>query len=533
MYTTLVKLFLKENISLKRLMGFDVRKSKVKAILIGLALLYTVVVFVGLFGYLFFDLGKLLDQMGQNEILISFLCVYVLGMSLLITFFRANGSLFYYKDYEILSPLPIHPRTVLLAKMTVLLVMLYLMSFVISLPIMFSYFYWNQFNATSIIILLLGFFFIPLIPVVIMSLIALGIAQFTRRFRRSKLLNLILMFVVFLGIFMGSFSLNDVEQNPLTGQIDLFKGISDVYIPFDWYRIAVHQGSWIHLLYVILINAVIFGLYMYFIQGLVHKTNQKGIRVNMKKNGRPVVYQEKPLMWALIGKEFKKFFNVTIYAFNAGFGPVILMVTSIASLFYQKDLEQILGEAMGAELPLEVMIIALIGFAVSMTYTPAISLSLEGKNFWILKSLPIQPKTIMYSKILFNMLLIVPIALISIVLFGISLSLPLINQLIMMVLVILFALVISFFDAIVNLYTPKFDYMNEVEVVKQSAGALLGVFGGFALMGINGISYYYLHGTMSESLVFLVLIAINGLLLVPLVWFMEKKSEKIFRSLKA
>jgi hypothetical protein len=62
---------------------------------------------------------------------------------------------------------------------------------------------------------------------------------------------------------------------------------------------------------------------------------------------------------------------------------------------------------------------------------------------------------------------------------------------------------------------------------------MLGIFGGFALMGINGVSYYFLHGTINESLVFLVLVAINGLLLVPLVWFMEKKAEKIFRTLKA
>lgn len=533
MYTTLVKLFLKENISLKRLMGFDVRQSKVKAILIGLAILYTLVVFVGLFGYLFFDLGKLLNQMGQDEILISFLSAYVLGMSLLITFFRANGSLFYYKDYEIISPLPIHPRTVLLAKMTVLLVMLYLMSFIISLPIMFSYVYWNDFQIISIIIMFIGFLFIPLIPVVVMSFIALGIAQLTARFKRSKLINLILMFVIFMGIFIASFSLNDIEQNPLTGQIDLFKGISDVYLPFDWYRIAIHQGSWIHLMYVILANLVVFSVYMYVVQGVVHKTNQRGIRVDIKKNGKPVTYQEKSLMWALIQKEFKKFFNVTIYAFNAGFGPVILMVASIASLFYQQDLERILAEAIGAQLPLEIMITALIGFAVSMTYTPAISLSLEGKNFWIIKSLPIQPKTIMYSKIIFNMLLIVPIALISIVLFGISLTLPILNQLLMMVLVILFASVISFFDAIVNLYMPKFDYVNEVEVVKQSAGALLGIFGGFALMGINGVSFYYLQDHIEKMWVMLVLIGINAFLLAPLVWFMENKTEKIFKVLKA
>ena len=85
MYLTLVKLFLKENISLKRLMGFDVKQSKTKAVLIGLAIVYTLIVFIGAFGYMFFDLGRILNEMGQAEILISFLCIYTLGMSFFVT----------------------------------------------------------------------------------------------------------------------------------------------------------------------------------------------------------------------------------------------------------------------------------------------------------------------------------------------------------------------------------------------------------------------------------------------------------------
>lgn len=533
MYLTLVKLFLKENISLKRLMGFDVKQSKTKAVLIGLAIVYALVVFIGAFGYMFFDLGRILNEMGQAEILISFLCIYTLGMSFFVTLLRASGYLFYYKDYELLAPLPLHPRTVLMAKMTVLMILLYLTSFIFTLPIMFSYFYWTGFSVLGVIYFLIGFIFIPLIPVVIISLLSLGIATLTAKLRHSKLISILLIFVIMIGILMISFSVNDVEQNPLTGQIDLFKGIAKVYLPFDWFRIAVNQQSIVHLLYLVLANGLIFGVYVYLIQGLVHKTNQRGVRVNIKKTVGALKYQKHSHITTIVLKEFKRFFGSTIYAVNAGFGPVILVVASVASLFFQNQLESILGEAIGAEnLPIEIMILILVGFSLAMTYTPAISLSLEGKNFWMMKSLPIQPKKVMYGKIIFNLCLMVPIGLISIVLFGISLKISVVNQLVMMLLVVLFSLVISCFDAIVNLLTPKFNYVNDTEVVKQSAGALLAIFGGFAIMAINGVVYYFINDLSTEILAFLAMALINTIMLIPLLWVLEKKTDSIFKKLR-
>ncbi len=533
MYQTLLKLLLKENLSLKRLMGFDIKKSKAKAILVGLAIIYSLVALIGAFGFMFFDLGKILDQMGQTEMLISFFSIYGIGLAIIITLFRASGTLFYYKDYEILSPLPIPSRTILLAKLSFLMIMLYLSSFVFTSPILFSYFYWNGFNFLSLIYLLIGFFFVPLIPVVVISLLSLGIAVLTAKMRHAKLMNTILMFVILIGTLMATFSLNEVEQNPLTGQIDLFKGIAKVYLPFEWYRTAIHEQSIIHLLYLVISNLLVLVLFIFGIEKLVHKTNQKGIRVTYKNNGKAVNYQQRSTLFALTQKEFKKYFSITLYAVNTGFGPIILMVAAVASLFFQNDLEKILAEAIGTGLSLEIMILLLIGFTLAMTYTPAISLSLEGKNFWIVKSLPIHPKTIMYSKVLFNILLCVPIGLLSVFLFGISLKIPFANQLAMVLLIITFATAISLLDGVINLYVPKMDYMNEVEVIKQSAGALLGIFVGFILMAINGYTAYLLLDSIDLVFILLMLSAINLIIILPLIWFYEKRSAILFRQIKA
>ncbi|MDO9628369.1 MAG: hypothetical protein Q7I99_00590 [Acholeplasmataceae bacterium] len=533
MYKTLVKLYLKESFSLKRLLGFDYKKSKTKAILIGLAILYSIVVFIGAFGYMFFDLGDILNQMGQTKILLSFVTIYALTLSIIIVLFRASGSIFYYKDYDITAPLPIHPKTILWAKMTVLLLILYTSSFIFTLPIAFSYFYWNGFNILGLLFYLIGFLFLPLVPVLVMSLFSLLIAVMTAKFRKSKIINIILMFVIFIGIFMVSFSFNDIETNPLTGQIELFSGISRAYPPFAWFMNAVHNQNLLHLLFLVGSNGLLFFLFIHFINGFVQRTNQRGIRANIKKNGKAITYQERSIMTALVQKEFKKYFSVTLYAVNSGLGPVLLMVLSIGSLFYTSQIQSFLAQLIGVGLDVEVLLMALIGFSIAMTYTPAISLSLEGKNFWIIKSLPVKAETIMFSKILFNILLVVPIAVISIILFGFSLRIGILNQLSLILLVVVFGVFISTFDAVINLIMPKFDFINEVEVIKQSAGVMLSVFGGFGLIAVNGILYYLLNPHINLTLIIILLAVFNGVLAIPCIYFVKTKSSILFDKMKA
>jgi len=528
MYFKLLKVFLKEQFSLKRLFGFDFKKEKIKGILVGLAILYAIVVFLGAFGYMFFDLGKILKEMGQPHILLSFYAVYAIGLSIIIVFFRANGSLFYYKDYDILSPLPIHPRTVLLSKISVLLWMLYVSSLIFTLPIVFSYFYHNGFHVVSFIFYLLSFLVMPLVPIVIMSLIALLMSLLTRHFRRHKIINIILTFVVFLGLFMVSFNLNDVETNPLTGQIDLFSGLSSSYPPLKWMIDAISNRSIISMLYLLSSHVGLFVIFVLGISPIVNYTNQKGMKSFKAKKGKALVYQSRPVMMSLIKKEFKKFFSITLYAVNAGLGPVLLMILSVASLFFRSEIENILREAIGAGLDIEVLLMVFIGFSIAMTYTPAISLSLEGKNFWIIKSLPIEPKTIMLSKVIFNVLLILPIALVSILLFGISIQLGILSQLLMMGLAIIFSVLISIIDGIINLYVPKFEFQNEVEVIKQSAGALLGVFGGFFMIILNGGLYYLLSKHIGIQGIMGLLVLFNVILTLPLYFVFIKSSQGRF-----
>ena len=184
---------------------------------------------------------------------------------------------------------------------------------------------------------------------------------------------------------------------------------------------------------------------------------------------------------------------------------------------------------MAVDMSLEPLLLILFGFSIVMTYTPAVSLSLEGKNFWIIKSLPIEPRNVMISKIIFNLILIVPIALISLIMLGFNLSIDPLSIIVMMYVVVGLSVLSSLINAYLNLFMPKFDFQNEVEVVKQSIASLIGVFGGFALIVTFGFAYYYLNKVISSQASLFIIGTLMALISTVLYVYLKPVSEKQFR----
>ncbi len=501
MYFKLMRVFLKENFSFRRLFGINFRKSKKKAIFLGIMLLYSLCVFLGMFGYMFFDLGKLFSELGVVEILLMYMFIYVFAISSIMVLLRANGYLFRYKDYEILEPLPIPHRTVFFAKSTVMMIVTYFSLIIFVLPIAFAYFYHAGFSVVGLLMFIVGFLFIPLISVVVFSLISMIIARLTSRFRKSNLLNIIFMLVVFIGVTMLFMSFNVSEdENPLLNQQGFIAGLGEIYLPMMWFVKAIHNHDIVSLILLIAINGIPFYLFLILVQPLSTKTNQKGLSVVTRKNNKAVKYRARTLFSTLVMKEIRKFFSVPIYAVNAGFGPLILVILGVLSVIYKTKIMEFMINAVGLGIAFPLIVAVVIGFSLSMVYTSSISLSLEGKNFWIIKSLPIQPELVMNAKIAFNVLLGLPFAYFALTMIAISFAFPFMDFLVLVFLFTAISLMVSAMDAFINLHFPKFEFMNDTEVVKQSMGSLIGVFGGMGILVLDGIGFYFLEKTLSWQL---------------------------------
>ena len=123
----------------------------------------------------------------------------------------------------------------------------------------------------------------------------------------------------------------------------------------------------------------------------------------------------------------------------------------------------------------------LVGLLCSISCTTYPSISLEGKNMWIMKMLPVDSKYIFLSKIMVNLTIQLPIILLSLVIFSISLSLNFINIFFLMLIPVLDSLFIAMFGLIVNLNYYDLNFTNEIKPIKQSFSAFITVMVGILI----------------------------------------------------
>ncbi|MFA5235452.1 MAG: hypothetical protein WC399_01160 [Bacilli bacterium] len=530
----LLRVLIKENLSLKRLFGFDPRESKGKTIGITIAIIYGLGAVLFSTGFMFFDLGTTLASVNQISILLNFMYVYVFGFTALMTLIRANAYLFQYKDYSILGPLPIKPATIMVSKLLLMMLFIEVPNLIIILPIAFSYFWFAGVTFAGIAFFLLGFILVSLLPIVLMSFVSFLIARITARMPHKNIISLVFMIALLAGYLVYSFtSLDQTNANPLLAQTDLMGQLSAFLWPLAWFVRSIHEQAWLDFLFLALSHAAIFALFCLLVARLAIKTNQLGQVVVTKKkkaNGTKPDYQviTQPVIKTLVIKEWRKFIASPIYAMNSGIGLVMMLIFAVISLFYRKAITDFMPMLATEGFSSALLIIVFVGFCDVMVYTPAISLSLEGKNFWIVKSLPLRAETVMKAKIGFNLLISVPVTLVAVTIFGIAFRLAWYEVIALLVWGVSIIVLSSTLGAGINLLLPKMTFNNEMEVVKQSLAALVAVFGGFALVAINGFGYYFLDAVITPLLALGALIIFNGGIGLAVYGWIKKKSAYYF-----
>ena len=191
---------------------------------------------------------------------------------------------------------------------------------------------------------------------------------------------------------------------------------------------------------------------------------------------------------ALFSREVKRYFGTSIYLFNTGFGAVLLLAGAIYAVFMYKKVQPYLQLMGGMQTVIPIAAVVL-GFIVATINTTCVSISLEGKTFWIIKEAPIQPEAYFGAKVLLNLLISWPATLVSCLILGIAYRPEVWTVVSLVAALLALGLLIALAGLWINLFFPKMDAPNDTVVVKQSASAFIGVFGGWVPLGLACLGY--------------------------------------------
>lgn len=247
---------------------------------------------------------------------------------------------------------------------------------------------------------------------------------------------------------------------------------------------------------------------------------------------------------ALFKKELRRYLSSSIYVMNTSVGMLLVLMAAVAAAFVGAEgFIKIMMQSGDADITmainamkdmLQFMPLMLICFGVGISCTTGSSISLEGKNIWILKSSPVKAFDIFKGKIAVNLALTIPSIILCTILFWIGFDLTFVNAMWTLLIPTLLAVLVAVSGVIINLYFPKMEWKNETQVVKQSLSSMVSMFMGVILVaiviGICYLSIKYLH--ITNIYVYLAGITVLlAILDVVSVIILKTKGENLFNKL--
>lgn len=453
------------------------KKSNATGSLAGMAVLY-----IFLIGYCVLNsIGYGMYGMADS---IPVLCALVISaMSFLFTLLKANAYIFGFKEYDMIVSLPFEIKTIVADKF----LYMYLKSFPwiisISASMLVGYAIYEKPAFAVYPLWILLTLFVPLIPMVLATFIGFLIAKIGTGFKHKKAVQMILTLVFVLLSFSLRFIIEGIMRDnkieEVLGNIsNATMGIASYYLPAGWFSGSVVSLKLSDMLLLVGVSILLFEVCFSIISKSYRKINSALKSHAANKKFKMAESKKSSVVKAVAFKEFKRLTGSTVYLTNAGLGYILAIIVGIVALVVGADklIAIITQNAPVSKEMLMPSIPLLVYFMVGMVSTTTCSPSLEGKNFWIVKSLPIKVKDWCLGKMLLNMYVAVPSMAVSTICISISAKAGFWNTIMYLICGFTLCAFSTTFGLVCGLKHIKLEFENDVEVVKQGAAVVLYLF---------------------------------------------------------
>ena len=478
------------------------------------ALLSVVWILIGLlFIFYMILLSLAYISMGMADVLPMYFYTAASMVILFFSFFKAGDLVFSLRSFELQASWPVSTAAIVVSRFTVMYATNLMFSLLVMIPGFIIYGIKLHPAISFYIYGMIGTLFLPMLPLCIALLIGAVIRAIGSRMKH-KSVGIALMTLVFSTVIVAvsmifSNEVGNMDMSRVKGMAVLVsQALRKVYPPAWVFGKAVVEGRFLWIVglctgMLVLFLCIVGILQKYFVAicSLLSATSAK----NDYKIG--ALHQQSRIK-ALWQRELRRYFASSTYVSNTLIGYILAVIASAALLFWGPDKVEAMVGIPGMVYRLWPL---LLGFMMAMMPTTACSISMEGKNFWRLQSLPLHGKEVYDGKILANLSLAAPFYVASVILSVAALrSGP--EELIFIILVPAFYMIFSVIAGLrVNMALPLLKWDSEVQVVKQSGAAFVVLFVAFAVWLIpTGVLLAFPE--LSAMIVFLLVMVILAIL---------------------
>lgn len=471
------------------------RNAKGKGVNVGTALIIAIIVIAFTFMMLFsFGLAMVMafQMLEKDCVWLYFPMGFVSSaiFSLIGTIFAAQSYLFDAHDNELLLSMPIRPSDVLLSRMIALFLLNFVYTNLLFLPVGVAYGLLLHFTPLTLLFFIISMFFIPLLVTAFSSVFGFLFGKLAHRIPNKNLLTVILGFstVALLSVITINFG-NIIGV--LMNEVDVIANfVSKYFASLYWYGLATSMGyharvnlfdsssqtSGIDALGILplitITSAVIFAAFV-FLSDRFERIVTRKTAIRKKKYVRSAMKQTN-IQLALIKKEVSYFLSLPSYVMNAGMSTIMAVLLGMGILLrgnliidwiprlFPEAASNVLSLALGSSLAL----------CCTLNDVTAPTISLEGKTIWILKSTPLGAMKVFIAKALLAPIVSLPGVCFTAIAAAIVLKFNVGDILFVIFVPLLASLFSGFLGVCVNLKLPRFDWTNEITVIKQSLSVI-------------------------------------------------------------
>lgn len=468
------------------------KKRKVVGNYVGLTVIYLMLMVYSVAMCLGYGLAGIIDAAPA-------MCAMILSaLAFFFTVFKTNGYLFNFKEYDMIMSLPFEASTVAGCKFLYMYIKALPWYISISLAMMIGYGFFAATSFAAYPIWIILTFFIPVIPMLFASLIGFFIAKVSSRFKATKIIRTVLTFAFIILCFFSRYIIDAVFRD---GEVEeTLESVSEkvdsagrIYMPIKWFSDAVTRCSISDILLLLGSTVLLFALVFHLVGRSYNQINSALRSQATKKNYRMTSQKKRSVINAVAFKELRRLTGSPAYMVNACVGELMGALLGIFSLVIGFDR---IVAIVTSNAPFDASIVRpaipfIAFFLIGMMSTTACSPSLEGKNYWIVQSLPIEKKTLYQGKMLFNMWLTVPFMAFSVLCMCISAGVPLMETIMDLVLGIALCAYSSAWGCVCGIRHMRLDWENEIEVIKQGAAVAIYLLPNmFVIMGLAALVIY-------------------------------------------
>ena len=429
-------------------------------------------------GMMFDMLAAPLHEAGLDWFYFAIGALSAFALSFIGSVFTAQQQLFNARDNELLLAMPIPPRLILGSRMATLLVLNYALELVMLIPVGIVWGMNVGFSATGLVGFVVCLILLPLLVLTFTCLIAWILAAVSSRMRNKTIITMALYLLFLAAYFYIYMNFSNLLNELVANGAALAGGMSAVY-PIYAFGQAAAAGDLLAMGGFALCCIIPFAIvYIILSAGFLSVTTRRPA-------AKKLVYRERRLAVssassALFKKELAHFGSNGMYILNASMGSILTIAAAIALIIYRDTVSAVL--ALLPEGWTSALMVMALCFLCGTDVISAPSISLEGKTLWLLKSLPVTPRVILMSKVKTHVAVALPVTLIASVCCILALTMTPLECALVIVIPALMTLFGALLGVVVNLRFPKFDYINETAVIKNSMAVMITMFASWGVL---------------------------------------------------